>query len=150
MVYRNHQMDGNYEVASNAGLYVGAVVALSIIAVIAVVTIFALRPDKDNASLILLVLGLLTPVIMGFLGAAIQQVHLAVNSRLSQLVALTAKASQAEGQLIGSDQSVVVAAAAKKVLDEAAVAASATLQVAAKAAEQVIQNAIANLPPFNK
>jgi len=39
------------------------------------------------------------PVITALLAATIQQVHLAVNSRLSQLLELTATASRAEGKI---------------------------------------------------
>jgi hypothetical protein len=43
---------------------------------------------------------------MGFLAAAVQQVHLAVNSRLSELLNLTAASSLAQGKLsarVGED-----------------------------------------------
>ncbi len=131
--------------SSNASLYVWAVIGLSVVAVVAILVIFLIRPDRDNTSLITIVLGFLVPVIMAFLAASIQQVHLAVNSRLSQLVALTAKASRAEGELSGSaiimPDPIIAAIAAKKVIDDAATAAAERLNAAAIAAEKVMTDA---------
>jgi hypothetical protein len=83
----------------HTSLYVFAVLTLSLVAIGAIVGIFITRPDKDNMGLILTVLGFLVPLVTGFLGAALREVHLAVNGRLTQLLALTEKASRAEGQL---------------------------------------------------
>jgi len=130
--------------SSNASIYVWAVIGLSVVAVIAILIIFLIRPDKDNSSLITVVLGFLVPVIMAFLAASVQQVHLAVNSRLSQLVALTAKASHAEGALDSSNIAAastdpgIAAMAAKKVIDDAAIAAADRLNAAAVAAEKLM------------
>jgi hypothetical protein len=46
-----------------------------------------------------LILGFTVPISTALVAAAVQQVHLAVNSRLSQLVLLTRQAAHAEGQL---------------------------------------------------
>jgi hypothetical protein len=82
-------------------LYIRAVVGLCVLAVVAIITLFVVRPDKDHTALITLILGVLMPAISALLAAAVQQVHLAVNSRLTQLLALTQKASLAEGVLTG-------------------------------------------------
>jgi len=100
--------------ASHAGLFVAASVILSIIAIGAILAIFIVRPEKDNTQLMTMVLGFLLPIITALLGAALQQVHLAVNSRLSQLVELTAAASKAEGQLQAADTNSASAQAAAK------------------------------------
>jgi hypothetical protein len=88
-------------VGSHTSLFVGAVVGLAALAVVSIIVIFLTRPDKDNTGLIAIVLGFMVPLVSAFLAAAVQQVHLAVNSRLSQLVLLTAKAARAQGQLEG-------------------------------------------------
>lgn len=80
-------------------LYVTAVVVTSMIAVVAIVSIFIVRPDRDNTALIAIVVGFLLPIVSGLLGAAVREVKAAVNGRLTQLLALTAKASRAQGQL---------------------------------------------------
>jgi len=86
-------------VGSRTTIYVWGVVAICVLAVGFVLGVVFLRPEKDNTALIATVFGVLVPVIAALLAAAVQQVHLAVNSRLSQLLELTAKASKAEGKL---------------------------------------------------
>lgn len=80
-------------------VYVWAVVILSVVATTAMVALAVLRPD--NTSTGTLILGMMLPIITALLGAALQQIHVAVNSRLSELLVVTAKASHAEGQLQG-------------------------------------------------
>lgn len=84
-----------------ATAYVWATVVLCALGVAAMTTIFVLRPDRDNTQLVGTVLGFLVPTVLAFGAMATHQVHAAVNSRLSQLVRMTAKASRAEGQLEG-------------------------------------------------
>lgn len=78
-------------------LYVITVIALCALAAISVVLITILRPDKDNTSVIATLLGLFVPSIGALIAAIIQQVHLAVNSRLTELLRVTAASSKAEG-----------------------------------------------------
>lgn len=85
--------------ADHTALYVSAVVGTSVTALAAIVTIFVVRPERDNTALIAIVIGFVVPIVMGFLAAAVREVQQAVNGRLTQLLALTAKASRAEGQL---------------------------------------------------
>jgi len=80
-----------------ATLFVVSTVVLAVLTVAAVVGITMARPDKDNTSVIATIVGVVTPILVGLLAAAIQQVHLAVNSRLSQLLELTAAESKARG-----------------------------------------------------
>jgi hypothetical protein len=82
---------------SHTALFVYAVVGIAILAIVSIVVIFIVRPDKDNTGLIAIILGFLVPPSTALLAAAVQQVHLAVNSRLSQLVLLTRSSSFAEG-----------------------------------------------------
>lgn len=98
---------------NHATVFVRAVVGLSLLVVVSILTIFIVRPDRDNTPLIAVILGFVGPIIAAFLAASIQQVHLAVNSRLSQLLALTAKASRAEGQLSGQVAGAAAAVALK-------------------------------------
>jgi hypothetical protein len=94
-------------VANKTGLYVGAVVALSLIGVGAIITVLIVRPPPaDNTGIIVAILGFLVPTVTALLAAAVQQVHLAVNSRLTQLLQLTASSARAEGELKGATQQV--------------------------------------------
>jgi hypothetical protein len=90
---------------NRTGLYVAAVVALSVLAIATVFGIYVVRPDRDNTALMVTVLGFLGPPIMGFLAAAIREVHLAFNSRMSELLVTTARAARAQGQLDAAAQS---------------------------------------------
>lgn len=91
--------DVSHSSGSRTGLFVGAVIALSALLVIATLVVFIVRPDKDNTG-ILTALGLiLGPGITGFLAAALREVHLGMNSRLSQVVQLTRRSARLEGQL---------------------------------------------------
>lgn len=75
--------------------YVYAVVILCVVAVLAMLTIAIFKPGDTSTGT--LILGILGPVIAAFLAAAVQGVHLAVNSRLTELLEMTARASKAEG-----------------------------------------------------
>ena len=81
--------------------YVTALVVLCVLTVVFVLVLSAIRPTADNMPLIVAVLGVITPVNLALIGAAFYQNHLLMNSRLSELLAQTAKASKAEGQLQG-------------------------------------------------
>ncbi len=64
--------------------------------------------------------------------AAIREVHLTMNSRLDQLIETTKVSSFAEGR---ASQTVEVATAAAKVLEDAATKAASVLETAAKKVE---------------
>ena len=83
----------------NTGILVAATISLAALAVVSITTIFIVRPDRDNTALIATLLSVLVPLMTGLLAAAVQQVHLAVNSRLTQLLRMTAEKSRAEGRL---------------------------------------------------
>lgn len=86
---------------SKTTLYVWCVVFLCLLTAAFVVIITIVRPTSDNQPIILSVLGVIVPVIMALLGAALKQVNEAVDGRLTQLLLLTAKSSKAEGHLAG-------------------------------------------------
>lgn len=83
----------------HTNLLVAATVVLAVITITAIVGIFALRPDASNGPLIATILGFMVPIMTALIGGAVQQLHAAVNSRLTQLLATTAARSRAEGML---------------------------------------------------
>lgn len=76
------------------------VMILCIITVVAVVIVAILIPS--NASIITVLIGITTPIILALLGAAIEGMHRAVNSRLSSLLRLTETSAYARGKLEGA------------------------------------------------
>jgi hypothetical protein len=94
-------------VQNTAGMVLASVVIVTVVGAAAVVSIILLRPKEDNTLLIASVLGFLGPTAAALLaliksaqtGAAVQDLHLAVNSRLTQLLELTAASSKSEGRL---------------------------------------------------
>lgn len=85
-----------------AGLFVWAAVAVSLMTLVAIVVVYVMRPDVDNTKLNNLILSITAPTILALMTGAIQQVHMAVNSRLTQLLRVVSKARFAEGQLAAS------------------------------------------------
>lgn len=91
---------------SNALLYLGVIFGTTIVLMIAVVSITVLRPDKDNASLIVSLVGFSATIVAALLAllksennaTAITELHLAVNTRLTELLKQTSLASVAEGK----------------------------------------------------
>ena len=88
-------------IGGRATVYVIAVVILCALALVFVLAVLIIRPEGDNTALFNAGLGVLVPAIGALLAASIQQVHLAVNSRLTQLIDLTTRASHAEGKAEG-------------------------------------------------
>ena len=86
-------------VGRRATIYVIAIVALCVATALFVFAISALRPVEDNTLLIATVVGLNTTAVTALLALTVQEVHLAVNSRLTQLLALTAASERAKGKL---------------------------------------------------
>lgn len=84
--------------------YIGAVVIMFLIGVVATTSIVIARPESDNSILIATILGLVastTASILAFLKS--QETHLSVNSRLDGFIANAEKASHAEGVIEGRD-----------------------------------------------
>jgi hypothetical protein len=85
-------------------IYAWAVIALSTITLFAVVAVTIARPDKDNASIIATIIGVTSPASLAFTAMAVKEVYLAQNSRLTQLLNLTAVSSEAKGRLSSSSK----------------------------------------------
>lgn len=94
----------------HTNVLVAATILLAIVAVSAIVTIFLVRPDKDNTALVATIMGFLVPLMTALLAAALQQVHTMVNSRVTQLLRITAAKSRADGIQAGKDEAAAAAA----------------------------------------
>lgn len=80
-------------------LFVISILILCALAVLFVLGITFLRPEADNTALIGTVIGVIVPVVMALLAGTVQQIGFAVDGRLSQFLAATARAERAEGKL---------------------------------------------------
>jgi len=80
---------------------VWAAVALSLGGISAITVIAITRPNVDNTPVTATILGLIVPSVLALIAMIQQQMHLAMNSRLTELLELTEKASRAEGKLEG-------------------------------------------------
>lgn len=118
------------------GLVIHAVVTINFVAAAAIIGILFLRPNQDNTPLIVTILGFLGPTIAALLalaktiqtGAAVDNLKVQINGRLSQLLEQTERAAKAEGRQEGTD---AAAAAATAAAVPAAVAAVVPAVVAA-------------------
>jgi|GEM_PF-5029198 len=113
----NLRLKASARTGGKATLYVVSTIALCVLAAGFVLAITLIRPDKDNSALILTVTGIVVPVVTALLAMAVQEVHLAVNSRLSQLLELTAAAAKAEGKLDGAADNAVATHAHARATD---------------------------------
>lgn len=83
-----------------------AIVAVLLIGVVGVVLVTVLRPDLDPLAISAVIFGFLTPTtlsLMSYLKA--QETHLAVNSRLDDLIDNAKKAAEAVGKEAGRKES---------------------------------------------
>lgn len=83
-----------------------AIVAVLLIGVVGVVLVTVFRPDLDPLAISAVIFGFLTPTtlsLMSYLKA--QETHLAVNSRLDQLIINASKAAEAVGKEVGRKES---------------------------------------------
>jgi len=85
--------------SSMTTMLVWAAVALSLGGVLAITAITITRPAADNTPIIGTILGFLVPSVLALIAMIQQQMHLAMNSRLTELLEPTEKASRAEGKL---------------------------------------------------
>ncbi len=82
--------------------YIMAVVTMIVVVIIAVTLIAVIRPDKDNSSLYVLILGSIGPTTISLLAfMKSQETHLSVNSRLEQFIRNADRAARAEGEIVG-------------------------------------------------
>lgn len=101
--------------ASRVTLFVGAIVAMCLAEMLFVFGLLVMVPDTDHTGNIQLSLGVLTPIVMTLLGAAVKEMHTDVNSRLTEMLTMRADASKAEGELQEKNR----AAAALPTIEEA-------------------------------
>lgn len=94
-----------------------AVCCMALLLAAFVVMISVVRPDGDNLDLIAIVFAAITPTTVALLAymkttenaQAVKDVHLAINGRLTQLLAMTELASRAEGVAEGTQAGVATA-----------------------------------------
>lgn len=129
--------------ASNSSAFVlGSIIALAVIGAGTIVIVSLLRPKEDNTALIASILGFIAPTTAALLalvkstqaGAAVQELRLDVNHRLSQLLEQTAKAAKSEGR-----DDALAAAAAIASATTAAVAPAIVAAVASPAPAPAVQ-----------
>jgi len=93
-------------------LYLLPICVLIGLGLVAIVAVSILRPSQDNSQIITTIIGLLTPTLVALIAAVksiqngqdIKELHIVVNSRLSQLLQQTAMAAKlAERGLIASE-----------------------------------------------
>lgn len=130
--------------ASLVGTYVMAIVIIAALTITGVVSLVVLRPTADNSQVITILVGLVTPIMVTLLGLIQRENHLAMNSRLDQVVTLTGDKMRAEGVIAGTaaaesapahtSVAVVAAQTATTVAAEARAAADRVAQVAREAA----------------
>lgn len=80
-------------------LCVSGVIGLCVASMLVVVLLTWISPGDDHTLVFATVFGLVAPLATALLAATLRQLELAVNSRMTQMVALQAKASHAEGVL---------------------------------------------------
>lgn len=104
--------------STTPAIYVYAVVLLAVLVIIGILTLSVLQPSKDHTPTITMMMGFVIPIITALLGGAVVQLGKAVDGRLNQLLAMTARTHAAEGELIGQ----------QKVLEKAVVVAPIGVQ----------------------
>lgn len=97
--------------------YLVTIFGMTLIGVVAVVTVFLMRPDKDNATLVVAILGFIGPTtaaLLAFLKS--QETHLVVNSRIDEFkeelrssAVSAVAAARAEGLATGKEAGVAAA-----------------------------------------
>jgi len=97
--HKQQEMDAG---SARVRLYITAILIICAFAFLFILLITLIRPNADNLSLIAVIIGIFTPVVTALLAGAMKENHDAMNSRLTQLLALTEKSSKAEGKLEGN------------------------------------------------
>lgn len=78
--------------------YVWAVISLAFITIMGIIAVLLLRPEQDNSTIIAVIVGVTAPIILAILALITRENHLAMNSRLDQLVAVTSELARSEGK----------------------------------------------------
>jgi hypothetical protein len=85
--------------------YLLAILFIVLVGVVGILGILYLRPHEDNSQLIATLMGFLVPTLLGIMALIkVQETHLLVNSRMTELGEKIAKAERAEGVLEGVAQ----------------------------------------------
>ena len=92
----DQSVDRVRESMSNVKLYIGGAIVVCVITGVLVTIIAVIRPE--NTAMVNILVGVLTPVIMGLMAAGLQGIHRGVDGRLSQLLKSTAEASRMHGR----------------------------------------------------
>lgn len=87
--------------SSTVASYVWAVIALAFMTIAGIVAVLLLRPNEDNGTIISVLVGVTAPIILGILALITRENHLAMNSRLDQLVAVTSELAKEKGKAEG-------------------------------------------------
>lgn len=88
---------------STTRLLVQGIIGLCTLCVGFVLGISFLRPTQDNQSMITTVLGVIVPAITAMLAALGFRIYHMMNSRLTELVDVTATSKLAEGKILGEE-----------------------------------------------
>lgn len=108
--------------------YIGMIFGTCVLGVGAMIGLAFIRPEQDNSTFNMAILGFLTPVVVGVLGVMVKDVHTLINSRMTDLLVATTAVALAQGKAEGvaeADRETVkqtAATAAAKVLMQAGVA----------------------------
>lgn len=89
-------------ISSSVSLFVVACVMLCVLTIAAVTGVSLLRPG-DNSQLILQIIGISAPFILLLMALIQRENHALMNSRLSELLESSKKASLAQGKAEGPD-----------------------------------------------
>ena len=81
LVTATQMVEDARKACDRAGMYVLGVIILAVVAVSGVIVLAIFGEAEDRTQSIMILMGVLVPIITAFLGAAVQQVHVAVNSR---------------------------------------------------------------------
>lgn len=84
-----------------ASFYIWMIFGLSTIAMVSVLLVLVLRPVEDNTTVIVGILGFLSPVVLTVIAVMVKDVHTIINSRMDALLNATERAASAEGRAAG-------------------------------------------------
>jgi flagellar biosynthesis/type III secretory pathway protein FliH len=99
--------------------YLVSMLALAFGTMAAVVIVVVMRPTQDNTSIIATIVGITAPMMFALVAGAQQALHVATNSRLSELIAATTAAATAQGHADGMAEGRIAGALSGRALGTA-------------------------------
>lgn len=81
--------------------YVVTIFGLCLLGISSILAIVVLRPEGDNTTIIIAIVGFLAPTVAAIVALMVKDVHVLINSRMTELLVATAQASRAEGKVEG-------------------------------------------------